>query len=97
MKKSLVKEEVSNAAFTFGDGSSCGSMKKVSLPCHIKNIAAKVTVDVVKQNIPLLLSKQAMKKSKMCLNFTDDSVTLLDQKLFLRSSSSGHYLLPLSQ
>ena len=96
-EKSLVKEEVSNAAFTFGDGSSCGSMKKVSLPCHIKNIAAKVTVDVVKQNIPLLLSKQAMKKSKMCLNFTDDSVTLLDQKLFLRSSLSGHYLLPLSQ
>ena len=96
-EKSLVCENISNAAFTFGDGSSCKSLKSVSLPCHIGNIEGKVSVDVVKQNIPLLLSKNAMKKAKMCLNFSDDSIKVSNQKIALRNTSSGHYLLPLSQ
>jgi len=66
---SKVKEEPSVTTFTFGDGNKVSSIKKVVLRCIINNLQAIITTDVVDCNIPLLLSKQSMKKAGMCLNF----------------------------
>ena len=56
---------------------------------------ANIEVDVVECNIPLLLSKKAMKKGKMCLDFVNDSVIICGKTLKLEETSSGHYILPL--
>ena len=39
-------------------------LKKVKIPVIIAGIQATVTTDVVEYDIPLLLSKEAMKKAK---------------------------------
>lgn len=84
------------ATFTFADGVSVKSIKKINLPYYIRDMRAMIEVDVVSCNIPLLLSKYSMKKGKMCLNFGDDSAVINGRKMLLKSNDSGHYLLPLS-
>ena len=93
--QSCVKEEPSKASFTFGDGSSEKSLKRTQIPCYIGGKRCFIETDVVKCNIPLLLSKKAMKKGRMCLNFADDRATLGKLTIPLKCSTSGHYLLPL--
>ena len=88
-------EMKSKATFTFADGVTVPSLKRVTLPCNIGNMGAKVTTDVVECNIPLLMSKAAMKRGGMILNFATDQVNVSGVTVNLRSTRSGHYLLPL--
>ena len=94
-RKRLIEQE-SNASFTFGSGPSEKSLKKLSLPCYIGGQRCKIETDVVRCNIPLLLSKPSMKKAKMCLDFGSDRAKFGNCDVNLSCSSSGHYLLPLS-
>jgi len=93
--KAQIKEESSEKSFTFGDGATVLSLKRVTLPCYIGNKKATIVTDVVKCNIPLLLSKTSMKRAKMSINFETDSVVISGVKTSLESTSSGHYVLPL--
>ena len=67
--------------FKFGDGNKLNSLYKVILPCVIADIEVSIITDVVNSDIPLLLSKDAMKKAGTCLNFEDDTVTMLKKKI----------------
>ena len=69
---------------------------RLSLPCYVGGKRCYVETDVVKSNIPMLLSKKAMKKSQMCLDFGKDTASIGDETISLKCSSSGHYLFPLS-
>ena len=95
-ERASVKEETSPASFTFGDGMTVKSKKKITLPCIIGGLRGKVVTDVVNCDIPLLLSKRSMKNIKMILNFKNDSVKIGKRNIKLQSTSSGHYALPLS-
>ena len=94
-ERSMVKEESSPATFTFGDGVAVKSTKKLTLPCMIGGLRGKVVTDVVDCDIPLLLSKKSMKSVGMILNFKDDSVKVKNKYIKLRSTTSGHYALPM--
>ena len=94
--RSCIKEQNSNVSFTFGDGNSEKSIKKVKIPCYIGGKRCTIETDVVNCNIPLLLSKPAMKKAKMSLNFENDTALFGDLTISLRCSFSGHYLLPIN-
>ena len=89
-------ESASDSNFTFGDGSSYCSLKRVILPCYIGGVNANVTTDVVDCNIPLLLSSKSIKKTDMIWNFKNDSVQIGKNIIMLEKTSSGHYLLRLS-
>lgn len=91
-----IKEENSSSTFTFGDGVTVSSLKRVTLPCYIGDMRATICTDVVNCNIPLLMSKCSMKKAKMCLVFANDTVKICGKIIHLKSTSSGHYVLPLS-
>ena len=67
--------------FKFGDGNKLNSLYKVILPCVITDIEVNIITDVVNSDIPLLLSKEAMKRAGTCLNFEDDTVTMLKKKI----------------
>ena len=95
-ERSKIIEDNSNSTFTFGDGTTIRSIKRVILLCYIGNKFSNITTDVVSYKIPLLLSKLAMKKGKMCLDFGNDTLKIGGDKIKLHTSSSGHYLLPLS-
>ena len=91
-----IEETDSAATFTFGDGATISSLKKVKLPCYIDGKLADISTDVVDSAVPLLLSNKAMRKAKMCIDFGNDSVTIGKSTIKLCTSASGHYLLPLS-
>ena len=90
--------DTSAQTFTFGDGKTVVSKRKVTLPCWMGGVEGQVTTDVVDSNIPLLLSRQSMKSAGMILDFKNDKVTVGRNKrdIKLKVTKSGHYALPLS-
>ena len=56
-----------------------------------------IVTEVIEGDVPLLLSKAAMEKADVKIDFTNDRVEILscEQELFL--SSSGHYCIPISK
>ena len=75
--------------FKFGDGAKVKSIKKVMLPCVLAGVNVHIITDVVKAEIPLLLSRDAMKKAGTSLNFNDDTAVMLGRKIQLLSKVQG--------
>ena len=75
-EKKIVKEGV--RTFKFGDGNELNY--KVTLPCVIAAIEVSIITDVVDSDIPLLLSKDSMKRARTCHIFENDSVTMFKKK-----------------
>ena len=98
-EKNNVKESGSQEMFTFGDGSTVKSLKKVSFPCWINGKRGFITTDVVECGIPLLLSRKTLKTLKMVLDFENDTMMSKGKKdgaIPLVNTKSGHYALPLT-
>ena len=53
-------------------------------------------VDIIASNIPLLLSKESMKRANMRLNFKNDTITAFGQPINLIVTKSGHYAIPIT-
>ena len=83
--------------FKFSDRNKLNSLYKVILPCVVADIEVSIITDVGDSDIPLLLSKDAMERAGTCLNFENDSVTMLKKKIPLRCTSSGHYYIPITK
>ena len=94
-ERGQISEKESKTSFTFGDGKSYQSLKCVTLPCYIGKNKANITTDVVECNVPLLLSKKALKKGKMSLDFENDIMRIGSSTIPLEETRSGHYKLPL--
>lgn len=92
-----VRTEPTTSTFRFGDGKTVVSSRRLVLPCYIGGLKATIRTDVVDCNIPLLLSRDAMKRAKMNINFENDTAELLGKTINLISTSSGHYCLPISR
>ena len=95
-KKKIVKIK-GVRTFKFGDGNKLNSLYKVILPCVIADIEVRIITDVVNSDIPLLLSKDAMKRAGTCLNFEDDTVTMLKKKIPLSCTLSRHYYISIAK
>ena len=95
-QRAQVSEQPSNQAFTFGDSLTFVSTRKVTLPCTIGSVVGEVVTDVVSCNIPLLLSIKSMQKMGMIIDFGNDTLQVMGQKIQLRRLKSGHVALPLS-
>ena len=54
-----------------------------------------IETDVVKCDIPLLLSKDAMKKAAMQIDFKADVVKIFGKPIKLFFTSIGHYCIPI--
>ena len=89
----LVEETQSQTCFKFGDGNKIRSLKKVKFPAYIADNKFYIEADVIPNDIPLLLSKESMKRCNAKLNFHNDSITIFDTKVPLTTTSSGHYLI----
>ena len=57
----------------------------------------KIISDVVNTDIPLLLSKTAMKRARMTLNFNNDTAEMFGKRIKLLCTTSGHYHVPISR
>ena len=70
-EKKLVTTEPSLTYFKFGDGKMFPSYKTVKVPAEIVGKVFIVT-EVIEGDVPLLLSKAAMKKADVKTDFTSD-------------------------
>ena len=95
-ERSKIVECASNATFTFGDGNTVHSQKKITLPCRLGKLNVDITTDVVNCKIPLLLSNRSMRKARMCIDFGKDTAQIGNNLINLRTSSSSNYLLPIA-
>ena len=88
-----VEELKSDTKFRFGDGPTVGSIKSSLIPGCINGMRVKIQTEVIDNEIPLLLSKEAMKKASTVLFFETDSVSMFGEKFPLDFTSSGHYMI----
>lgn len=94
-ERDQVKRVDSTRIFKFGGGTRLHSDGEYSLPATIVGKKVVIKTDVVKSDVPLLLSKSAMKTAKVKLNLEDDSAEILGKEVVLNCTSSGHYCVPL--
>ena len=92
-----VKYQQSSTSFKFGSGERVTSMKVVNIPSIISGRKVFIETDVVNCDLPLLLSKDAMKKAEMNIDFSTDTVRIFGQKQKLLFTSSGHYCIPIGK
>ena len=86
----------SSKIFKFGNNEKLPSVGKYKIPVVLAGQKGFLELDVVSSDIPLLLSKNAMKKAKMKLDVETDTCVVFGKKLNLLVTNSGHYCLPLT-
>ena len=92
-----VEYNKSNNMYRFGCGNKLPALEHVGIPAMIGESKVIIGTDVVEGDIPLLFSRESMKKCGSNLNFRDDTLEIFGQKLNLVVTESGHYALPLGR
>ncbi len=92
-----VTETDSSKQFKFGDGRTFTSLKCVNIPIYTGSQKSFLSVDVVKCDIPLLLSNNSLKRANASLDFGSDGILFLNEKIPMQISLSGHYFIKLSR
>ena len=95
-KSNIIHKESKNV-FKFGCGSKLSASECVIIPAMIGEKQVMIQTDVVEGDLPLLLSREFMKQANSNLDFRDDTLEILGQKLNLSVTNSGHYGLPLGR
>ena len=89
--KHKVKVEKSQVNFKFGDNKPDKSEKKYRLPAIIHGKQVSIETQVVEAEIPLLLSRQSMKKANMVIDYKNDTVQAFGVMKKINFTESGHY------
>ena len=77
--------------FKFGDGRKVFSFQKVVILVQIANHSCKISCEIVKGNIPLLLSKQSLKRAGAIINMQNNEAIIFDTEVDFHLSTNGHY------
>ena len=89
VQRQSVTYESSRARFKFGDGSIYVSKYLVRIPANIAGKSLSIDTDVITNEIPLLLSKKAMKTADTWIKFQNDEVYMFGKKIKLITTTSG--------
>ena len=81
----------SNTKFKFGDGRQVTATKRVIFPIVIAGKHCRIEAEIVKENIPLLLSKTSLKRCNMIIDLPNDKAKVFDREIDLQSTTNGHY------
>ena len=85
-----------DCSFRFGDGEVFVSNTLYNIPIKIGSVQATLETHVVSCDIPLLLSRESLKRAGTEIDFSRDEVRMLGQNVPITVSKSGHLLLPLT-
>ena len=72
-------------------------METLTIPCVLAGKHIFIKTDVGDSDIPLLLSKDAMKQAQIKLDLISDTVEICRTTIMLNSTTSRHYCLPLKE
>ena len=92
-----IKVTKGSKVFKFGSRNKLASVKTVMLRCIVAGFRVDINTDRVDADIPLLLSKSAMKKAKVNLNFDSDTIDILGKRIKLMTMSTSHYYVPITK
>ena len=95
--RATLSEKASSVPFKFGASDVIHSTKCVQLPVYVGDTRCVLEAEVVDLDLPLLISKEAMKSAGMVLHFDRDMALLNGKEIALDTTSSGHYSLPLTR
>ena len=96
-EKNYVSYNNSFSIYKFGSGKSVNAIFAAKIPIYIANEPIFLNVDVVAENIPLLFSKDSLKKANSKIDFITDSISIMDKNVDLVITNSGHYALPITK
>ena len=93
--------EDSTRIFKFGDGQSTKSCGKIKIPICLEGVTANIWLetDFIEKDLPLLMSKSAMKKARTVIEFNEsgeESVKMFGHTQKLVVTESGHLCIPLN-
>ena len=96
--KSKLKGPIeSNKQFVFGNQGKLKSKAKYIIPVKIGGVYNEIGIDIIKSDIPLLLSKAEMKRLGITLDMKNDQGTINGKPLVLTTTTAGHYIVDLLQ
>ena len=67
----------------------------MEIPARIVGNCTSIKAEVVSKDIPLLLSKKAMKAAKVNIDFVNDKIEIFDSDLDIICRTSGQYCTPI--
>ena len=85
----------SKTTFMFGNQQSLPSLGLYKIPVIIANQLHVLDVDIINSDIPLLMSKDHMRKIGIALDMSNDTATANGIPLKINTTSAGHYTLSL--
>ena len=94
-EKAQVKFLPGGTFFKFGGETKLCSFEKIVIPCIIAGTTQFITADVIESNIPLLLSKEDMKRFNVKIDMQNDTADILGKDVNLDTTSSGQYCIAL--
>ena len=92
-----VQQTVGERTFKFGGRTRLKSQAEYCLPAVIAGKEVTIKTDVVRSDIPLLLSRSAMKKAGVKMDLENDSAKIFGKDIALNLTTSGHYCIPIDR
>ena len=90
-KKKNIKTGASDKSFRFGNGDKVKSYMKATIPAQIGDTHCTIETEVVDIDLPLLLSKDSLRRAEAVLDMSNDKATMFHQPVELNYTSTGHY------
>ncbi len=90
-ERNSVSTQESKKIFRFGDGGPVTPLYASTIPAKIGNTSCSINLEVVNADIPLLLSKDAMKRASTVLDIEHDEVFMFGKQIPVEFTSTGHY------
>ena len=90
-QKLQVKRKPSDRIFRFRDGQQVHFEQQVTIPATTGGTKCTIETDVVESKLPLLLSKNSLKKAQTVLDMNSDTAKMFGQPVELFQTSSGNY------
>ena len=93
--RSKVTENNSLKKITFGGRKTIESVKQAVIPAMFGDHAVLLTVEIVPVEIPFLISKSSMAKTKTIISVHENKATIFGRDVFLLLSRTGHLFINL--
>ncbi|ESO92681.1 hypothetical protein LOTGIDRAFT_175676 [Lottia gigantea] len=96
-EKSKVVKANGSKIFKFGGGTCLKSLAMYTIPATLAGHDVLIKTDVAESDIPLLLSRKAMKSAQVKLDLENDMAVIFGEEVILNLTSSGHYCVPIDK
>ena len=87
----------SKKVFKFGGGTCLTSKGEYSIPAVLAERNVIVQADIVESDIPLLLSRDSMKRASVKLDLEIDKAVIFGKEVALNLTTAGHYCVPIDR